>query len=146
MHRIVLKPESCVAIEITARFARQIILVAIFDNNHFGYNGPLASDSFFQRLAQFCRVIAFLAQHAHDRGEETDSLLRVVHDCCVPNRILSVLAAGDECPKEHPAHGKRNIGDGATAYVCVGDTCLLPFTDPEDLRNVLAGSRPAAIR
>jgi uncharacterized protein YyaL (SSP411 family) len=52
-----------------------------------------------------------------------------------------VLAVGEESPKGHPAHGKRNIGGQATAYVCVGDTCSLPMTDPQILRNVLSGRR-----
>lgn len=72
-------------------------------------------------------------------GEGTDALVRVVHGCCVTNRILSVLADGEESPKGHPAHGKRNIGGQATAYVCVGDTCSRPITDPQVLRDVLSG-------
>ena len=76
-------------------------------------------------------------------GEGTDTLLRVVHDSCVPNRLLSVLAASEECPKEHPAHGKGNIIDRATAYVCVGNSCSLPLTDPNALRNALAGPSAA---
>jgi len=71
-------------------------------------------------------------------GEGTDTLLRVVHDCCVPNRLLSVLAAGEECPEGHPAHGKKNIGNRETAYVCVGNSCSLPFTDADALRHALA--------
>jgi uncharacterized protein YyaL (SSP411 family) len=74
-------------------------------------------------------------------GEGTEALLGAVHDCCVPSRTISVLAVGAESPKGHPAHGKGNIGDQATAYVCVGDTCSLPMTDPQILRKVLSGQR-----
>ncbi len=74
-------------------------------------------------------------------GEGTPALLRAVQDCCLPNRVLSVLAAGEETPKGHPAEGKRTVGNQATAYVCIGETCSLPVTDPHVLRSVLSGRR-----
>jgi uncharacterized protein YyaL (SSP411 family) len=71
-------------------------------------------------------------------GDGTDALLEAVHGSCVPNRILTVLAASDDVPKGHPAEGKANIGGAATAYVCVGETCSPPVTDPQQLRSLLS--------
>jgi uncharacterized protein YyaL (SSP411 family) len=72
-------------------------------------------------------------------GCGTDALQRAAWDCCLPNRILSVLAPGEEIPAGHPAFGKTNIGDRATAYVCVGQVCSLPVIDPDNLRGLLSG-------
>lgn len=76
------------------------------------------------------------------RGDGIEALLATVNDCCVPNRILAVLSPGDSVPKGHPAEGKANIGSAATAYVCVGETCSAPVTDPQHLHALL--SRRAA--
>jgi uncharacterized protein YyaL (SSP411 family) len=63
---------------------------------------------------------------------------------CVPNRVVTVLAEGAESPKGHPTYGKTAIDGKATAYVCVGQSCSLPITDPEGLRTALSSlSRPA---
>jgi uncharacterized protein YyaL (SSP411 family) len=73
-------------------------------------------------------------------GEGTEALLGAINDTCVPNRILSVVPAGEEPPVGHPARGKTRIGERATAYVCVGETCTLPLTDAQELRKALARS------
>jgi uncharacterized protein YyaL (SSP411 family) len=72
-------------------------------------------------------------------GAGTEMLLRAVEDCCVPNRILSVLVDGQQCPEGHPAHGKQAIDNQATAFVCLNQTCSLPITDPKILRGILSG-------
>lgn len=73
-------------------------------------------------------------------GEGEEALLGAVQETCVPNRILTVIPAGEELPVGHPARGKSRIGERATAYVCVGETCTLPITEAEEFRNTLARS------
>ena len=75
-------------------------------------------------------------------GQGTAELLNAVHECSIPNRILSVRHAGEDGHEGHPVSGKSNVGDMATAYVCVGQTCSRPITDPQDLRDLIEGSRP----
>ncbi|MFA5952156.1 MAG: thioredoxin domain-containing protein [Hyphomicrobium sp.] len=70
-------------------------------------------------------------------GQGIEALLKAVHECCVPNRILSVLAPGQDCAEGHPARGKISVGELATAYVCIGESCSLPMTDPHILKGVL---------
>jgi uncharacterized protein YyaL (SSP411 family) len=73
-------------------------------------------------------------------GEEMRAALA---GCCVPNRVVTVLAEGAESPKGHPTYGKTSVDGKATAYVCVGETCSLPITDPEGLRSALSSiARP----
>jgi uncharacterized protein YyaL (SSP411 family) len=71
-------------------------------------------------------------------GTGLEPLLRAVHGCCVPNRILSVTAGGMEVPAGHPATGKMGVAGQATAYVCVGQACTLPITDPHALLSTLS--------
>jgi uncharacterized protein YyaL (SSP411 family) len=70
-------------------------------------------------------------------GKGADPLLRAVRESCIPNLMLSVLGADEQVPPGHPAHEKPAIENLATAYVCVGETCSLPVTDPAILRAKL---------
>jgi uncharacterized protein YyaL (SSP411 family) len=56
--------------------------------------------------------------------------------------VLS-LAPEQDLPDGHPAIGKGQLGSRATAYVCPGQTCRLPITDPDELATALA---PASVR
>ncbi len=92
-------------------------------------------------LASFLSGMDFFlndVQIAIRAGAGRELLFQAVQDCCVPNRILSVLGAGQESPKGHPAEGKTSIGDLATAYVCFGRACSAPITDPQILRSILS--------
>ena len=73
------------------------------------------------------------------RGEaRTDALLRAIYDIGLPNRVIAVIAPSDALPDTHPAAGKGQTEGVATVYVCQGQTCSLPLTDPEALRADLA--------
>jgi len=56
-----------------------------------------------------------------------------------PRMILSrsVGDAAAPLPNGHPAQGKGPIDGNAAAYVCVGQTCSLPITDPSDLASII---------
>ncbi len=69
---------------------------------------------------------------------DTSALLRTVHDTPLPDRVLQVRTATDDLPAGHPAHGKASLDGRATAYVCRGQTCSLPLTEPGDLAAALA--------
>src|SRR5690606_32548972 len=69
-----------------------------------------------------------------ERGEPaTDELLRTVTERCLPNRILQVVAPDEALPSGHPAAGKGQSGGHATAYLCHGQICSLPMTEPSAL-------------
>lgn len=71
-------------------------------------------------------------------GEGAQALLRAVETSCVPNRVLQRIQGDEEVPPGHPAEGKTRVGNLATAYVCVGESCSLPITDWEILHRVLS--------
>jgi hypothetical protein len=69
---------------------------------------------------------------------ETAALVKTVTERCLPNRVLQVLAPGDDLPADHPAAGKGQVDGTATAYVCHGPSCSLPLTEPGALAAALA--------
>lgn len=68
---------------------------------------------------------------------DTEALLRVVTERCLPNRVLQVVAPGEALPQGHPAAGKGQVEERATAYLCRGTACSLPITEPEKLAAAL---------
>ncbi len=76
-----------------------------------------------------------------DRHEpRAAAMLRALSGVSVPNRVIQAVAPGDSLPDGHPAHGKTQIDGAATVYVCRGQTCSLPITDPDALAAAVAGS------
>lgn len=67
----------------------------------------------------------------------TKALARAVLDRCLPNRAMTVLDPDQALPSGHPAAGKGMADDKPTAYVCRGQTCSLPVTDPAALAALL---------
>ena len=48
-------------------------------------------------------------------------------------------------PASHPAQAKIAAGAGSAAFVCVGETCSLPVTDPDKIADVVSAMRPAGV-
>ena len=69
---------------------------------------------------------------------DTAALVAAAFGPSLPDRVLQVIAPGDGLPEGHPAHGKGQVDGRATAYVCRGQTCSLPLTDPTELAGALA--------
>jgi uncharacterized protein len=72
------------------------------------------------------------------KNQDAGALLHVVHDTSLPNRVLSVVSPSAALPPSHPAAGKGQQKDRATAYICRGPVCSLPITEPAALRAALA--------
>jgi uncharacterized protein YyaL (SSP411 family) len=64
-------------------------------------------------------------------------LERAVYARSVPNRIVIRMADGAALPPGHPAAGKGPAQGKPAAYVCRGQTCSLPITDPDALGKSL---------
>jgi uncharacterized protein YyaL (SSP411 family) len=69
--------------------------------------------------------------------DATDRLLAVIRAQPVPNKLLQVIPSGADLPAYHPATGKEMIEGKPTAYICHGQTCGLPLTDPDALLRAL---------
>jgi uncharacterized protein YyaL (SSP411 family) len=60
------------------------------------------------------------------------------------NRVMLRAPSADALPKNHPAQAKIAAGVGSAAFVCVGEICSLPVTDPQRIAVVVGAMRPAA--
>ncbi len=100
--------------------------------NFFPFATLLNSAEFIRRATQI--VIVGVG------GEpDTVAMVRAVHGVSMANRILTIIAPDQPLPLDHPAHGKAQQDGKSTAYVCIGQSCSLPLTDPADLSEAIRG-------
>ncbi len=67
-------------------------------------------------------------------------LLAAARRSATPNTIITLHHDAARLPPAHPASGKTIVDGKAAAYVCRGETCSLPITDPAMLVTMLAKS------
>jgi uncharacterized protein YyaL (SSP411 family) len=65
------------------------------------------------------------------------SLLRAAQRNAPVDRVISMVGLDKKLPDHHPAAGKVSRDGNAAAYVCVGATCSLPISNPDQLTQVL---------
>jgi uncharacterized protein len=73
---------------------------------------------------------------------DCEALRRAALGAPHPALTLLTLVSGESLPDSHPAAGKTRLEGHATAYVCRGQTCGLPLTDPDRLAAALAPVPP----
>jgi uncharacterized protein len=76
-------------------------------------------------------------------GEGADALIAAALRLPFLNRMLLRAASAEALPASHPAQDKLKAVSHAAAFVCVGETCSLPVTQPADIAQVIADMRPA---
>jgi len=69
-----------------------------------------------------------------DPGALPDGLVRDALKAAPPAHVLLRVEDAAALPDHHPAHGKAALDGRPTAYICVGTTCTLPLTDPDELK------------
>jgi uncharacterized protein len=57
------------------------------------------------------------------------------------DRIVLRAASGSDLPPAHPAHDKLIVASSSAAFVCVGERCSLPVTDPGQIAETVAAMR-----
>src|SRR5262249_43545007 len=70
-------------------------------------------------------------------GERADALAAAAQQLPTLNRIILRAADASALPASHPARDKIAAAPGGAAFVCVGETCSLPVTDPGALAAAL---------
>ncbi len=88
----------------------------------------------FELLENAMQIVVVGDEHQ----ETTGSLTRVAVEAAPPTRIIYRLTPDAQLPDGHPAQGKGLVNGMPAVYLCLGQTCGLPVTDPEDLRRQLA--------
>jgi uncharacterized protein YyaL (SSP411 family) len=71
------------------------------------------------------------------QGAGADALLAAARKLPFLDRI--VLRASSALPASHPAQDKIKAVSEPAAFICVGETCSLPVTQPEDIAKTAAG-------
>jgi uncharacterized protein len=66
-------------------------------------------------------------------GEGAEALLAVARQASPPNRIVLHAPSAAALPQKHPARAKIAAAQRPQAFICVGETCSLPVTDPAEL-------------
>jgi len=74
-------------------------------------------------------------------GAETERFARAALKLPFIRRIVVRAASAAELPDAHPAREKLKAVSGSAAFVCVGERCSLPATQPEQIASVDAAMR-----
>ena len=78
------------------------------------------------------------------QGPAADALLAAARALPPLDRIVLAAPAAEALPPDHPARQKIAAGTPAQApqaYVCIGETCSLPVTEPNGLTAAIAAVR-----
>ena len=70
-------------------------------------------------------------------GEGAEPLVQAAWAVPFLNRVLVRAASAQSLPASHPAQEKLKAAKGSAAFVCVGETCSLPVTQPGDIVRVI---------
>jgi uncharacterized protein YyaL (SSP411 family) len=77
-------------------------------------------------------------------GPEAERLADAALKVPYPSRIVTRAISSTDLPPSHPAQAKFAAAPGeAAAFVCVGETCSLPVTQPEEIAARVQEMRPA---
>ena len=69
----------------------------------------------------------------------TEALISAALRAPDPAVVVTRAANPDALPLSHPARGKGPVGGEPAAYLCRGNVCGLPLTDPSALREGMSG-------
>ncbi len=60
------------------------------------------------------------------------------------DRIVLRAPSANALPASHPAQEKLKATQGSAVFVCVGETCSLPVTSPDEIAAAVAAMRPSS--
>jgi uncharacterized protein len=72
------------------------------------------------------------------QGPAADALLAAALKLPFPDRIVLRATSAQSLPASHPAQEKISAASGTAAFICVGQTCSLPLSQPEQIALSLA--------
>jgi uncharacterized protein len=74
-------------------------------------------------------------------GAGADELLTAARKMPAIDRIVLHVKSPNSLPENHPARAKAAAATTPAAFVCIGETCSLPVSDPAGLLNAIASVR-----
>jgi uncharacterized protein len=88
-------------------------------------------------------------QHVVIAGDKTAadaaSWRKALSEASLPDAVIQWVGEGEPIPSSSPAAGKGRIDGKTTAYMCIGQHCSLPITEPGVLREKLKEERRIAV-
>jgi uncharacterized protein YyaL (SSP411 family) len=131
--------------------AENLIRLAVLTGDHAWrekadrlFDGVLAaaSDNLFSHAALLNALdmrlnAAEIVVTGPDHARFTDAALKLPH----LNRIVLRAPAADALPASHPAQTKIATSAGSAAFVCVGERCSLPVSEPNKIAEAVAAMR-----
>jgi uncharacterized protein YyaL (SSP411 family) len=105
---------------------------------------PLAHDNFFMHLALFDALDLRLRAAeivVAGSGPKAEALTAAALKLPYTDRIVLRAQSADRLPPEHPAQAKVKAAAEPAAFVCVGERCSLPVSEPAALAEAVAGMR-----
>ena len=71
---------------------------------------------------------------------------RALAEVSMPGAIIQWVGDGQNIPPSSPAAGKGRADGKITAYICIGQRCSLPLTDPEQVKEKLKEDRHVSVQ
>ncbi|HXW48089.1 MAG TPA: thioredoxin domain-containing protein, partial [Xanthobacteraceae bacterium] len=109
-----------------------------------GAIAPLAAENLYMHLA-ILNAVDFRLRGAQivvtGEGAKANDLLAAARHRPSLDRIVLHAQSAATLPATHPARDKAAHGDIARAFVCVGEVCSLPVTDPAALAAAIESVR-----
>jgi uncharacterized protein len=105
---------------------------------------PLIAENLYMHLAMLNAIDLRLRAAeivVTGQGAEADALLAAGRRLPPLERIVLHAASAQALPSNHPARAKLSAASKPQAFVCVGETCSLPVTDPAALSDAIAAMR-----
>ncbi len=107
-----------------------------------GAVAPLIAENLYMHMAMLNAIDLRLgAAEIVITGQGADPLLAAARRLPPLGRIVLHAASAESLPKNHPARAKLDAARGPQAFVCVGETCSLPVTDPTALAAAIQSMR-----
>jgi hypothetical protein len=77
-------------------------------------------------------------------GKDSGRLAAAALELPFTARVVLRAPSADALPSTHPAQAKIAAASAGAAFVCVGETCSLPVTGPDDIATAVDEMRQAA--
>ena len=131
--------------------AQNLIRLALFTGRHawrdkadglFAGIAPNAAENLFAHLALLNALdLRLRAAEIVVTGEDERAGELLVAARKLPFLDRVVLHASHALPAEHPAHDKIKAAAHSAAFICIGETCSLPVSEPDALAAAVRAAR-----
>jgi uncharacterized protein YyaL (SSP411 family) len=103
---------------------------------------PIAAQNLFGHVALLNALdLRLRAADIVVTGREAEPLVAAALKIPFINRIVLRATSAQSLPAAHPAQAKIAAAPDAAAFVCIGETCSLPITQPEQIAETVSAIR-----